>query len=114
GAVHRDVAAHVHSVLQAGRGHEIQFDIGEAELRAHFRAEADVPCRAEALECDPRAAITASTRVTLQGFGTTRDISLGTEVGTKLSLTDVELDLVTAPGLQHGVDVGGDIAVNGA
>jgi hypothetical protein len=60
------------------------------------------------------ATITASTRVALQGLGAARDISLGTEVGTKLSLTDVELDLVTAPVLQIGVDVGGDIEVNGA
>ena len=58
--------------------------------------------------------IVAGTRVTLQPLGVTRDISLGTEVAGKLSLTDAEMDRVTAPILQIGVTVTGDIEVNAA
>jgi filamentous hemagglutinin family protein len=60
-----------------------------------------------------QAVDSGTARTTLQPFTAGQNIELGTEVGGNLSLTDAELDLVTASALQIGNATAGAINVSG-
>ena len=67
---------------------------------------------ADNVALDPAATLSAAGTVSIVPVTATRPINLGTNIGTSLSLTDAELDLVTAGTLQIGNVTSGAITMS--
>jgi hypothetical protein len=103
------------AVSSGGAGSSVTLTADELEVNAGITAAgtgSEATLRADEIAIDTgTGSVVANDRVTLAQKTATREIDLGTETAGQLSLTDAELDRVTAAAVQVGGADAGSIAV---